>query len=42
MVQWGIPSINSLLVAGIVYYAGMKVFGASLDQKWNVKMDKAG
>ncbi|MGS0764592.1 purine-cytosine permease family protein [Syntrophomonas curvata] len=27
-VQTGIPSINSLLVAGIVYYLGMKLYGA--------------
>ncbi|QRG70214.1 purine-cytosine permease family protein [Brevibacillus choshinensis] len=42
LIQWGIPSINSLAVAGVVYFVGMKVFGAALDQKWNVKMDKAG
>ncbi|KQL49590.1 allantoin permease [Brevibacillus choshinensis] len=40
--QWGIPSINSLVVAGIAYFIGMKVFGATLDSKLNVKMDKAG
>lgn len=33
LVEWGIPSINSLLVSAIVYYVGMKLFGASLDQK---------
>ncbi len=42
LVPWGIPSINSLVVAGVVYFVGMKVFGTALDQKWNVKMDKAG
>lgn len=40
--QWGIPSINSLVVAGIAYFIGMKAFGATLDSKLNVKMDKAG
>jgi cytosine permease len=40
--QWGIPSINSLVIAGIVYFIGMKAFGATLDSKLNVKMDKAG
>ncbi|WP_103106345.1 purine-cytosine permease family protein [Brevibacillus reuszeri] len=41
--DWGIPSLNSLIVAGISYYVGMRLFGATLDQKWkSVKMDQAG
>lgn len=33
LIEWGIPSVNSLLVSGLVYYVGMKLFGASFDHK---------
>ncbi|MGM0715166.1 purine-cytosine permease family protein [Brevibacillus parabrevis] len=31
--DWGIPSINSLVASGIVYYLGMKLFGSAPDAK---------
>lgn len=43
LIEWGIPSINSLMAAGLTYYLGMKAFGASLDHKLkNANLDQAG
>lgn len=32
-IQMGIPSLNSLMVSSIVYYAGMKIFGPAYSRK---------
>ncbi|WP_134698675.1 cytosine permease [Ammoniphilus sp. YIM 78166] len=35
----GIPSLNSLLIAGLVYYLGMKIFGTAIGRK-NAEVDQ--
>jgi cytosine permease len=40
LIEMGIPSLNSLIVSGIAYYVGMKIFDTSSSQK-HVEVDQS-
>ncbi|WCK52617.1 cytosine permease [Aneurinibacillus sp. Ricciae_BoGa-3] len=39
LINIGIPSLNSLIISGVAYYIGMKIFGAIMNQK-NAEIDQ--